>query len=74
MSEVQTQARNIWATEGGSKEQGPVARTQGHLFPPWWGLSCWKRVAWKGPVVLSFLPMEEVPRRVSEITSSQEGS
>lgn len=70
---MQAKARNIWASEGGSKEQGPVARAQGHLFPLWWGLSCWKRAALIGPVVVSFR-VEEVPRRVSEIPSSQEGS
>lgn len=73
MLQMQAKARNIWASEGEAKEQGPVARAQRHLFPLCWGLSCWKRAALKGPVVISFR-VEEVPRSVSEITSSQEGS
>lgn len=63
-------------TSGQVKEgvrSGTCGQGSGSFFPLWRGLSCWKRAASKGPVVISFR-VEEVSRSVREITSSQEGS
>lgn len=56
----------------GVRSKDLCPRVQDHLSALGWGLSHWKRATLKGPAVS--LSVEEMPKGVSEISPSQEGS